>query len=750
MSASMKDLFSRGVCLAVLTLSGTAWAQCADTDSDGVCDDVDNCPTVANGDQTDDNGDGYGDACVSPDATIAATAVVSPRAIIGASGEIGGYSRIGDGAVINGTVGDAVSLGSGSTVGLGATIGDATSLAPGASVGAGASLGDRVIVGADAVIGANAVLGDRVEVGARASIGAGAQMGALATVGADSVVADGVIIGSNAQLGARANLAAESQIEANSRIGDDFTAEDRAVVGPNCRIGDDVSLAHDATLSSYNTIGDGLIMGAGSSLASGATVGSQVTLGANVEVRGTLGNNVVLDDNAFTGNQSVVGDGARLHENASISLFSVVGPNTVLLNDATLYDGASVGANGAVGQAASILFRTTIGTGAVIGADVLIDEQITIGDNLNIGANSRLWPFSSLGDDVTIGSGVLIRDSATIGSGATFEDNVIVYPDSTINQGATIGADVVLGAASCQTRVCGHVTIGECAEITADVAPGAEIAGNCEIGLVLDGPARRWEDGTYAEDCEGYLSPEIEPYAYAGETGDGLYTIDPDGAGGVDPFDVACDMAGGGWIELTTTESQGVVMGQNASANPWRKCGGDSAQYYDWISEGAVSPDINSGSQTLNRALSYQNPTTGDIYSAAEVSALRSVLDELHQNTRMVATTSDDDNQRYQDNGNSGHEVYISNEAGQFMLLTPGEDGECGGGSGWPSGGSSSAYYLWHTTAAQSVVAGQSTVNSNALNGLPADYILPAQVRLAIYTGGGASFGWQSLIFRVR
>ena len=38
--------------------------QCVvDTDGDGVDDARDNCPTVANGDQTDTDNDGIGDAC---------------------------------------------------------------------------------------------------------------------------------------------------------------------------------------------------------------------------------------------------------------------------------------------------------------------------------------------------------------------------------------------------------------------------------------------------------------------------------------------------------------------------------------------------------------------------------------------------------------------------------------------------------------------------------------------------------------
>ena len=49
------------------TARGGATGGCpepgVDTDGDGVCDDVDNCPAVANSDQADADNDGVGDAC---------------------------------------------------------------------------------------------------------------------------------------------------------------------------------------------------------------------------------------------------------------------------------------------------------------------------------------------------------------------------------------------------------------------------------------------------------------------------------------------------------------------------------------------------------------------------------------------------------------------------------------------------------------------------------------------------------------
>jgi hypothetical protein len=50
-----------------LIISGTSIClPCSDTDRDGLCDQVDNCPNVANPDQGDANGDLVGDACTPP------------------------------------------------------------------------------------------------------------------------------------------------------------------------------------------------------------------------------------------------------------------------------------------------------------------------------------------------------------------------------------------------------------------------------------------------------------------------------------------------------------------------------------------------------------------------------------------------------------------------------------------------------------------------------------------------------------
>lgn len=64
------------------------------------------------------------------------------------------------------------------------------------------------------------------------------------------------------------------------------------------------------------------------------------------------------------------------------------------------------------------------------------------------------------------------------------------------------------------------------------------------------GTYRAWADGSYAPSAELYRRPVNCPYQYKGETGSGIYRIDPDGRSGpIQPFDVYCDMEtdGGGW-----------------------------------------------------------------------------------------------------------------------------------------------------------------------------------------------------------
>lgn len=74
-------------------------------------------------------------------------------------------------------------------------------------------------------------------------------------------------------------------------------------------------------------------------------------------------------------------------------------------------------------------------------------------------------------------------------------------------------------------------------------------AGSTNKYIKLANGARQWSDSSYATSCLKYIQSDIAGYNYTGDTGDGVYKIDPDGTGGNAPFDVYCDQTtdGGGW-----------------------------------------------------------------------------------------------------------------------------------------------------------------------------------------------------------
>jgi hypothetical protein len=261
------------------------------------------------------------------------------------------------------------------------------------------------------------------------------------------------------------------------------------------------------------------------------------------------------------------------------------------------------------------------------------------------------------------------------------------------------------------------------------------------------------EEGNPAPTCQAIVDAN-------GLAATGNYWVDPDGGGGVEPFAVRCEVsAGEGWFAIEFANSQGIVMAEDSASNPWRKCADDSAKHFTFISESQVSADA-SGKFPQNHdiPLSYTNPATGQAFTAAQLDAIRGVITQLGADTRMVASTADDDGASYAGGDGGGHEVYVKGTSGSWTLLTPGTNGECGGEDDWPAGGSQAAHYLWHHTAALSEADGWTSshgggldnVTSADLQGLSPGDLLPYEVRIAVHTGGGGAFGWEQKTIRVR
>ena len=179
-----------------------------DTDGDGTPDDLDNCPTVANADQADAQGDGHGDACVSPDVFLPPSLRLGANPVIGLGTTIQAGVTVGDDASIGervrferqATIGDRlhaddyVAIGRLATLGSDVSLGFATRLEAGVTVGNGAAIADQVIVRRRAVIGASVRIEALVVVFAGARIGNGATVEMGARIGRGATVAPGAVV----------------------------------------------------------------------------------------------------------------------------------------------------------------------------------------------------------------------------------------------------------------------------------------------------------------------------------------------------------------------------------------------------------------------------------------------------------------------------------------------------------------------------------------------------------------------------
>jgi acetyltransferase-like isoleucine patch superfamily enzyme len=169
-----------------------------DSDGDGMPNDVDNCPTIANPDQTDANGDGFGDTCVSPTVNMPPSADFGSNPIIGSGTVINQGVSVGD----NAEIGSNVSLDKSVTGGDDLTISDGTKIDRDTKLGDSVSIGANVIIGKSVVIGSAVVIGNNTTIGAGSIVGSNAQIGSKVKVGASVTVAAGAVVPNGASIAA--------------------------------------------------------------------------------------------------------------------------------------------------------------------------------------------------------------------------------------------------------------------------------------------------------------------------------------------------------------------------------------------------------------------------------------------------------------------------------------------------------------------------------------------------------------------
>jgi len=204
------------------------------------------------------------------------------------------------------------------------------------------------------------------------------------------------------------------------------------------------------------------------------------------------------------------------------------------------------------------------------GADLLFGAAVYRGDE-QLGFHKRYW---NLALGFNGGADCRLTTRGTAYDGAF--DELTTSPDTVW---PVIDWDVELtngsGTRTCTTHEVDdgagveteYTTLGASETFAYGFGPSGPFTG--VVGIKIAGSGRTFEDDTVAATCDDYLHPPA-PYAYEGATGDGTYTIDPDGAGtGLAPFDVTCDMTtdGGGWI-VAEHDWVGLLVPDRAAEGP--------------------------------------------------------------------------------------------------------------------------------------------------------------------------------------
>ena len=146
--------------------------------------------------------------------------------------------------------------------------------------------------------------------------------------------------------------------------------------------------------------------------------------------------------------------------------FCVIAPDVKLGRDVTIYNFVN-------------LYGCEIGDGSRIGSFVEIQKGARVGRNCKISSHTFICEGVTIEDEVFVGHNVTFindkypRAISVNGSLQTDADWEVV--PTVVKKGASIGSGATL---LCGVTIGEHATVGAGAVVTADVSPGATVAGN--------------------------------------------------------------------------------------------------------------------------------------------------------------------------------------------------------------------------------------------------------------------------------
>ena len=308
----------------------------------------------------------------------------------------------------------------------------------------------------------------------------------------DALDANGACVSTNASFDPTSTLGASSEVGAYATVGPQMALGDNVVIAPRA------SIAGRATHPSNPLpVGDGVIIGRTSTVGFDADLAEGTVIGRSV----TIGSDLQTGSDASIGYGVDIGDDVTLGANSTIGSLVTVGDHTSVGNLAVIARGTT-------------LADSTSGDPAAI--DGIIGPDVTVGASVEVQSGARVRKQANLADGATLEAGARVGRSATVGENATVRGRVAA--GATVGDGATVESNATVARGA---TVCDGATVPNGSGVPADglwPETGCTVQTSCE-SILLSG----------------------------GSTGDGVYSIDPDGSGGDAPFDAYCDMTGGGW-----------------------------------------------------------------------------------------------------------------------------------------------------------------------------------------------------------
>ena len=183
-----------------------------------------------------------------------------------------------------------------------------------------------------------------------------------------------------------------------------------------------------------------------------------------------LGDGCVVGDYAVVGKQPVLSPRSTAVQQELPPL--ELGPGTVVSTGAIVFAGTTIGERVIVGDQACVRERCTIGDDVVIGRGSLVENDTAVGARTKIQADAYVTAYSLLEEDVFIAPCVVTANDNFMGR---TERRHALRRGPTIRRGARIGAAAVLLPG---VEVGEEAFVGAGAVVIRDVAPRALVVGN--------------------------------------------------------------------------------------------------------------------------------------------------------------------------------------------------------------------------------------------------------------------------------